>query len=397
MRPGGAPFLGGIAVSIVAVGLIVSGRGPVDEALPLVAALGYIAVGRLLTLRRPDNAVGWVIAWTGVILAATSATDSYLKGAAAGDQSLAVQLTALLNALIWNVWLWPLVAIALPLLFPDGRLPSRRWRWFAWLAAAGTLLATLGAVIDPGTIDAADVKDAENPLGVAGAAGVASALGGMGTALQVIGVFGAGAAIVVRLRRSSGIERLQLKWFAYVGAVLVVSFALLIPVSSFGEDSAWVQIGGPVVWFTGLAMIAFGIPLATGVAVLRYRLYEIDVVINRTLVYAALTATLAAAYLGSVLLLQLALGPVTSGSSLAVALSTLGVAALFRPARARIQATVDRRFYRSRYDAARTLEHFSARLREQVDLEALGGQLREVVTETMQPAHVSLWLREARR
>ena len=193
--------------------------------------------------------------------------------------------------------------------------------------------------------------------------------------------------------RSRGIERQQLKWFAYVAAVSAGGLMCAIVTSSVGGEADWATVVAPIGWFTALAMVGFGIPAATGVAVLRYRLYEIDVVIRRTLVYAGVTASLAAAYLASVLLLQLALDPVTSGSSLAVAVSTLAVAALFRPARSRIQRAVDHRFYRRRYDAAVTLESFSARLREQVDLDALGAELRSVVTETMQPAHVSLWLR----
>jgi hypothetical protein len=394
MRPGTVPFWGAVAVSVVAAALIVSGRGPADELLPLAAALGYIAVGRVLTTRRPDNLVSRVIAAIGLVLALTSATDSYLKGATPGDSSLPLQLTGLLNELIWNQWLWALVAIALPLLFPDGRLPSPRWRWIAWAGGIGTLLATLATAIQPGLIDVDATHRVANPLGISGVEGARSALDALASVLQVAGILGAGASLVVRLRRSRGVERLQLKWFSYVAAVLVAGIVLASVTSSFDQDSPWVQVVGPVGWFTALAMVAFGIPAATGVAVLRYRLYEIDVVINRTLVYAGLTATLAAAYLGSVLLLQLALGPVTSGSSLAVAVSTLAVAALFRPARARIQGAVDRRFYRRKYDAARTLEHFSARLREQVDLDALGGELRSVVDETMQPAHVSLWLRE---
>jgi hypothetical protein len=197
-------------------------------------------------------------------------------------------------------------------------------------------------------------------------------------------LFGA-AAIVVRFRRATGEERLQLKWFASAGALFALAcIAYIVPFSPLPSDTAG----------QALILLAFaGIPVAAGVAILRYRLYDIDVVINRTLVYGGVTATLAAAYLGTVLLLQLALSPLTEESDLAVAGSTLAVAALFRPARAWIQRFVDRRFYRSRYDAARTLEAFGARVRNEVDLDKLGGELRTVVAETMRPSGVSIWLR----
>jgi hypothetical protein len=195
-------------------------------------------------------------------------------------------------------------------------------------------------------------------------------------------------SLVVRFRRSRGVTRLQLKWLAMSGVLFALSMLVSTVLFLVGLKTA-----GNVPVLLALSSV----PIFAGEAMLRRRLYDIDVVINRTLVYALLTATLAAVYVGSVLLLQLALSSVTSDSSLAVAVSTLGVAALFRPARSRIQAVVDRRFYRRKYDAARTLEQFSARLREQVDLDSLGGELRAVVSETMQPAHVSLWLRGAGR
>jgi hypothetical protein len=212
-------------------------------------------------------------------------------------------------------------------------------------------------------------------------------------------------AVVVRLRRARGDERQQLKWFAYVAALMATGFAvaaLSLAIAAAGgwdEDNlpTWLGAFGTVGWMTGLLALVLALPVAIGVSVLKYRLYDIDVVINRTLVYGSVTALLAGAYLGLVLLFQLAFSPVTEGSGLAVALSTLAVAALFRPARNRVQRLVDRRFYRGKYDAQQTLEGFAARLREEVDLDALRGELTGVVAETMQPAHVSLWLREAER
>ncbi len=214
----------------------------------------------------------------------------------------------------------------------------------------------------------------------------------VGSSLTAVASVSAGAALIVRLRRSRGVERQQLKWFAYVGALIVVGFRWpRCPRSTrirLGTDRR------PGLLVHRAVIAGFGIPVATAFAMLRYRLYDIDVVIKRTLVYGALTAALGGAYLASVLLLQLLLSP---SSDLAIAASTLAVAALFQPLRTRIQALVNRRFYRRAYDADRTVEAFGARLRDEVALEALTDELQAVVHHTMQPAHVSLWLKEPAR
>ena len=271
--------------------------------------------------------------------------------------------------------------LALLHLFPDGHFISRRWRWVGWVSAAVVVCATAVDAFLPGPLE--DVDGIDNPVGATGRLGVfITSIQGF-VDLLALPVFAcAAAALIVRFRRSTGIERQQLKWISAALILVGVSLGLTAGAPVFGEATFFIA-------FIALAAM----PVATGVAMLRYRLYDIDVVINRALVYGALTAILAGIYLGAVLLLGLVLNPLAGGSGLTVAASTLAVAALFRPARARVQETVDRRFFRSKYDASRTLERFGAHMRDQVDLGDIGTDLLAVVGETVQPAHVSLWLR----
>jgi MFS family permease len=357
---------------------LVADNSHVGDAL---VALTFPLVGALIVSRRPGNPVGWLFCVAGTAEALTEFATSYSVFALLSSPRLAGgELAAWLGGVAWI----PSVSLIvfLMLLFPSGTLPSERWRWGTRLAGFGIVLTTVAFALHPHTELPQEGLRVENPVAIPSlkdALELALLLGGA----LILGSMVAGlVALVLRYRRSRGHERLQLKWFTYSAALIVVLVLSTINIPS-----------GVLLGTVQAVLIGPALAVATGVAMLRHRLYDIDVVINRTLVYALLTATLGAVYVGSVLLLQLGLDPLTADSSLAVAVSTLAVAALFRPARARIQGVVDRRFYRRKYDAARTLEHFSARLREQVDLDALGGELRSVVDETMQPAHVSLWLR----
>jgi hypothetical protein len=291
------------------------------------------------------------------------------------------------EAAAWlSSWVWT-VAVVVPttfllLLFPDGRLPSPRWRLVAWLAALGIIGLVAGYALEPGPLG--DFPQIVNPYGVDSPVVEVATL----AANIVVGVCMVAAAIsvIVRVRRAGRVERQQIKWLAYGGAV-VVGLIFVAGVISIWSDTASIAV---------ISLALFGLPVFTGIAIVRYRLYDIDLLINRTLVYGVLTGTLALVYFGGVAATQAIFRTLTGQErqpQLGIVVSTLVIAALFNTLRRRIQSFIDRRFYRRRYDAAKTLETFSAKLRDETDLDALSDDLMGVVRETMQPAHVSLWLR----
>jgi hypothetical protein len=349
----------------------------------VLISLTFGLVGALIVAKQPRHPVGWLFCGSGLGVAVGSAFFAWSVFAARTHPSLPGEDFA---AWVQSMTFVPSLSamIFLLLVFPDGKLPAPRWRWVVRVALVGIGLLELFFLFQPNDLGTEPGVHVHNPFGVEALQAPLFVASAIGVLCLLVALIGAVAALVSRFRRSRGRERLQVQWFTYT-AVLVAAYAM---VGNFLP-------GGVLFGLINGVIVGPLLAVAVGVAMLRHQLYDIDVVMNRTLVYGSLTAVLAGSYLATVLLLQLALGPVTSGSSLAVAISTLAVAALFGPARSRIQAVVDRRFYRRKYDAARTLEQFSARLREEVDLDALGGELRAVVRETMQPSHVSLWLRGA--
>ena len=357
-------------------------QNPWEDVLLLVGFGAFAVVGALLIAKRPTNLVGWILAASGLMVGIFPAGDSYAAYVITtqGHPDALAIVGAWAQSWYWYLLL-ALALIYLPLLFPDGRLPSRRWLPFALMMGIVTLaLVILGALTDTLTGQDVDYR-IENPIGIEGIAG--------GESLPVFPVFGVllsfgfvGVIVAVgaRFRRARGIERQQMKWFL-CAAALIPSFLALDYLPGILSSVAF-----------GLVILA--LPTAIGIAVLRYRLYDIDLVVNRTLVYGSLTAALVLIYLGGVVSLQYVFRTFTGGESqLAIVASTLAIAALFNPLRHRIQSFIDRRFYRRKYDAAKTLETFGSRLREETDLDALREHLVGVVRETMQPAHVSLWMR----
>jgi len=292
-------------------------------------------------------------------------------------------------------WMWApalgLLGTYLILLFPDGRLPSRRWRPLAWLSGVVIVLMSAGNALTPGPMEG--LPGIRNPFGLEGYPWIADATEGI-TLLFPLCILASAASLVLRYLRSGAVEREQIKWLAFAASILGLVSSFLIP-AIFASD----VLGGVAPLWENLLEDAVilscaGVPVAVGIAILRYRLYDIDLIINRTLVYGSLTVMLILVYVGCVVSLQYAFRVLTGQESqLAIVASTLAIAALFNPLRRRVQAFVDRRFYRRKYDARKTLDAFSAKLRDETDLDALSDDLVGVVKETMQPAHVSLWLR----
>jgi MFS family permease len=390
-----ALLLGGIALALTAgfgaaVELTYGSEAELDSAiLNLATVLTFSVVGAIIASRHPRNAIGWIFCGMGLVVGLNVLAHGYIESWLAsgwGSRSLA-------ETAAWSSsWAWtPLVVVPttfLLLLFPDGRLPSPRWRPVAWCAAIGLIGLFAGGALEPGPLE--DFPQITNPYGVDGL--ILDAITVAGYILVPASMLASAISLIVRMRRAGRVERQQIKWLAYGGALVVGA------VFVGGVIAIWKGDFGISLIIIGL----LGVPIFTGVAIARYRLYDIDIVIKRTLVYGVLTALLAAGYFGSIMALQ-GIGSLVfqvpfraitgQESTLATVAATLAMAALFNPLRRRIQSFIDRRFYRKKYDAAKTVATFSARLRNETDVEVLRNELVGVASRTVQPAHVSLWLR----
>jgi hypothetical protein len=345
-----------------------------------VAAVSAVTVGAVLAGRRPRHPVGWLLVGLGLTISMQDLTFAYTRhGLVARPGSLpgAGYLAGLNNGVVLA---WISCAGFVLLLTPTGRLPSPRWRWWARVAAAAAVLWLLGSVVDPAPLRP-EFPEVGNPLAVPALSGLLDWIWVAGLLVLVALVVAAGS-LVMRYRRARGTERQQLRWLAWGAALAAAGLLAALAGLFLVDDYTLLNLG--------LAVSAAVLPLATGAAILRYRLYDLDRIVSRTLAYGLLTVLLGLGYAAVVLGLGRLL---PQGSSLAVAAATLAVAALFQPARRRIQAAVDRRFNRRRHDAAHTIAAFSHRLRDQVDLDTLTGELLAVVHQTIQPTQASLWLR----
>jgi hypothetical protein len=358
--------------------------------------LVFPLVGALIASRNPRNPIGWVLLVDGLLWMLSGAMDYYAVYGVASPGSVPFPMMA---AGI-NNWLWvPAVGLLgtfVFLLFPDGRLPSRRWRPLALSSGIVLVLASAGVALSPGRL--ANLGKARNPFELEGYPWLFDVMLVFLLLLPLCMLLSA-FSLVLRFRHSRGEERQQIKWIAFAASVVGLLYLIAMSTAFLYPSESWFQPGSRW-WFDLLAYAALFsftlVPTAVGVAILRYRLYDIDLIINRTIVYGSLTVTLVSLYLGGVVVTQTLFRALTGQQQqpqLAIVVSTLAIAALFNPLRHRIQSLIDRRFYRKKYDAARVLEAFSTRLRDETDLDRLEGDVVAVVRETVQPEHASIWLR----
>jgi hypothetical protein len=389
--------LNGLAWSLCALSLVLTGLGLLFHILNLshpsvptftfwvestVMGVGASTVGAIIASRRTQNLIGWLLCVSGLVFGVVMfATEYAIYALLVAPGTLPAG-----EALVSVNPLWVLgfnLFVLMLIMFPTGKLPRSRWRWLVYLYIAIAVVEVVAMLILPGTLEGSDLI--KNPLGIEGLPIGRKPV----QALIFTGGLVASGTLILRLRKGSWVERQQIKWLAYAAAV-ATGGSILVYTPPEALSARWVTSVGYVVVELGV----LGIPISIGIAILRYRLYEIDTLINRSLVYGSLTATLVALYFGGIVVLQRLFVLLTGQqSTLAVVASTLLIAALFTPLRQRIQSYIYRRFYRSKYDAAKTLEVFSAQLRDETDLDALSEDLVGVVRETMQPAFVSLWLR----
>jgi hypothetical protein len=382
----------------------VSTWGTVGDLLIFVSFLAFPVVGALISSRRPRNPIGWICLSAGLFWMLIIFSGDYSAYGVAVPGSVPFPVTV--NALLY-AWLWVpavgLMGIYLILLFPDGKLPSRRWRPLALLSGVVIAVESVAVFVTPGPLEG--LGGARNPFGLEDYLRL-EVLGWIVLLLLPLCMVASAVSLVLRFRISGAVVRQQIKWLAFAASFMGFMYLLIMSVGFVvwlvSAPGAYSDLGTQTWWgaiLEDIMLLSFAaLPVAIGLAILRYRLYDIDLVINRTLVYGSLTATLVLLYAGSVVSLQYVFRALTGGESqLAIVASTLVIAALFNPLRRRVQNFIDRRLYRRKYDAQKTLSAFSKTLREETDLEALNGELLSVVRETMQPEHVSLWLRETER
>jgi hypothetical protein len=381
-----------LSLALVGLGLLFHIMNLSEPSVPTFAhwvegtllGVGFPAVGAIIASRRTHNPIGWLLCAAGLVFGAVMFASEYAIYAllvAPGTLPVGEALASVNPLWVLGFNLFVLMLI----LFPTGLLPRGRWRWVVYLYVAIAFVEVIAMLFLPGALEGLELI--ENPLGIDGLPIGRKPVQALVFTLGLV----ASASLVLRLRRGSWVERQQIKWLAYAAAAATGgSILTYTPPEAIG--ARWVTSVGYVLLELGV----LGIPISIGIAILRYRLYEIDTLINRTLVYGSLTAMLLVVYFGGVATTEAIIRTLTGQEQqpqLAIVVSTLVIAALFNPLRRRIQAFIDRRFYRSKYDARKTLEAFSAKLRDETDLDALNAELVGVVRETMQPAHVSLWLR----